>query len=409
MAVTGTPQSDTNPCILLHGPHKSSLSTTHLPLPTLNEYPSDHVLLQIAYIGVCGSDVHFYTHGGVGSDTTKYAQHQGNDFLGLVMGHEASATVLEVGKQASTLQAGDSVAIEPGIPCRTCPRCAEGMYNLCPDMHFAASFHTIRDPKTQSITTGTTPGTLCKYYVLPESLCYKLPSDINLQEGVLVEPLAVAVHAARMVGINPVTVDTSKSLVVFGVGTVGILSAAVACAFGAGKVVIVDIDRQKLEFAKTWLGSASGAATRAGAALHTIQSEIGVSPADTARQIMAGCGLKAGADYVIEASGAPSATATGIHVLRSGGSMVQTGLAKKPAMDAFPIVDLSEKEIHLHGAFRYKIGDFATAVDVLRRGLVGPVGELISKVFEFKEYEEAWKATRDGGGKGTKNLIKGPE
>lgn len=350
----------------------------------------------------------------MGSDSTKYAQNQHAQFPGLVMGHEATATVLDIGSGVSSLTAGDTVAIEPGIPCRKCPRCSEGWYNLCPDMRFAASFHTeIDDQRSDSQNrTGNTPGALCKYYVLPESLCYKLPKGVGLDEGVLVEPLAVAVHAIRMVNINPVTMSGRKSLVVFGAGTVGLLSAAVGCAFGVGKIVLVDINRQKLDFAKSWLTQTQpslGAATRAGTDIHTFQSELGIPPTETARKICASAALDddGGAHYVVEASGAASATATGIAVLRTGGEMVQTGLSKKPAMDAFPIVDLSEKEIHLHGAFRYKAGDFATAVDLLGRGVVGKVGELISRTFAFEEYEAAWKATRDGEGLGTKNLIRG--
>lgn len=87
--------------------------------------------------------------------------------------------------------------------------------------------------------------------------------------------------------------------------------------------------------------------------------------------------------------------------------MVQTGLSKTPSMDGFPIVDLSEKEIHLTGAFRYKNGDFSTATDLLGRGVVGPVDRLISKIWPFESYESAWIATMEGKGEGTKNIIQG--
>lgn len=420
--------ADNNPSVLLHGPKSSSISTTFLPVPTLSSYPPDYVLLRISYVGVCGSDVHFYLHGGVGSDPRKYAQHfcsqnqdKANGSVGLVMGHEATATVLETGSgvNARDLVSGDRVAIEPGVPCRTCVRCAEGMYNLCADMRFAASFFEEPLPSSfsngldagtgagsndSSPVMGATPGTLCKYYVLPASLCYKLPENISLQEGVLIEPLAVAVHAARLVGVNPMT----QTVLITGAGTVGLLIAAVCCAYGAAKIILIDVETRKLKFAQQWLCSEGGAAARAGAEVKIFDSSaVNGQARDIARQLQSEFRLGVGVDAAVEASGSPSATALAIFALRPGGTMVQTGLSKTPTMDGFPIVDLSEKEIRLTGAFRYKNGDFAVARDLLGRGLVGPVGRLISKIWLFEEYEEAWRATMQGKGEGTKNIIEG--
>ncbi|KAK5099867.1 hypothetical protein LTS08_005582 [Lithohypha guttulata] len=420
-----------NPCVLLHGPESACLGT--IPVPKLSDYPADHVLLQTAYTGVCGSDVHFHLHGGIGSDNRKYAQYYvlqpgiGKDSSnGLVMGHEATATVYQIGPAVRSLIVGDNVAIEPGIPCRTCIRCAEGMYNLCFDMRFAASFYedaeittTVTNNNGQATKVPfirSTPGTLSEYYVLPESLCYKLPEHISLKEGVLIEPLAVAVHAVRLAGINPMT----KSVLVTGAGTIGLAVAAIASSYGANKLILVDIDDKKLSLAKEWLlgsghenGQMSGTAINTATTVHTINSShIGNSPAETATTIKQDENINTGtgADAAIEATGSPLATRLCIHALRPGGHMVQTGLSKTAAMDGFPITDLSEKEIHLHGAFRYKSGDFETARDLLARGVIRNVERLINKVWEFEEFEEAWKATRDGnvGGQGVKNLIKCP-
>lgn len=412
--------SDNNPSILLHGPESSSISTTFLPVPSLSAYPADNVLLRVSHVGVCGSDVHFYLHGGVGADPRKYAQHfcsQGgaDKYAGLVMGHEATATVLEVGSNvdAEKLKPGDHVVVEPGVPCRTCKRCAEGMYNLCPSMRFAASFFEeeslpkpIEDGESNVIESKprmrATHGLLCKYYVLPASLCYKLPNSISLQEGILVEPLAVAVHAARLAELNPL----DEAVLITGAGTVGVLLAAVCCAYGVSKITLVDVDALKLEFAKSWLYGSEGAATKAGVEILLFDSStVPATPDGVARKLKNECIPEIGVDVALEASGHPSATALAIHALRPGGKMVQTGLSKTPTMDSFPIVDLSEKEIHLHGAFRYKDGDFAVATQLLARGVVGPVGQLISRIWPFKDYELAWKATMKGGGQGTKNII----
>ncbi|KAK5940111.1 hypothetical protein PMZ80_007529 [Knufia obscura] len=414
-----TTPADTNPSILLHGPKRTSISTTYLPFPTLSSYPPDHVLLKIAYVGVCGSDVHFWTHGGIGADHRKYAQYftaqtapvnSTNDehpFAGLVMGHEATATVLETGQNVQNLTVGDNVAIEPGGPCRECARCVEGMYNLCPGMRFAASFYESeqRDGEGNAIMRAT-PGTLCKYYVLPEQLCYKLPAHIGLDEGVLVEPMAVAVHAVRLAGVGLLPRD-GGTVVVMGAGTIGVVSAAVACAFGASRVVLCDVNDSRLGFAERWLGEGEGAAKRAGATVSTFCVDPAEASPTEATRLNEEHNLGLGVDVVLEASGVPSSTALGIYVLRPGGNMVQTGLSKKPLMNDFPITDLSEKEIHFHGAFRYKEGDFEVARNLLARGLVGPVKELINHVFAFEDFESAWKATADG--KGIKNLIRGPD
>ena len=371
-------------------------------------------------MGVCGSDVHFYAHGGVGSDQRKYAQYfvgqarekdgavrdekgVGGDFEGLVMGHEASATVVRVGAEVDDLKEGDRVAVEPGVPCGKCARCADGRYNLCFDMRFAASFHeSVEDGK---VVMRSTPGMLCKYFVLPERLCYKLPGHVGLDEGVLIEPLAVGVHAVRLAGVSA---DLGHgNVVISGAGTIGLVSAAVSCAFGARRVVLVDVNEKRLEFAKKWLGSDGGAAQRAGVEVRTFVSRMDVDAAANAARLKAESELDIGADIVLEASGVSSAIALGVYVLRTGGHMVQTGLSKSALMKDFPIVDLSEKEIHLHGAFRYGAGDFEVAQDLVSRGLVGKVKELINEVFEFKNYESAWEATREG--KGIKNLIRGPQ
>ncbi|KAK9334586.1 chaperonin 10-like protein [Lipomyces starkeyi] len=115
----------------------------------------------------------------------------------MVLGHESAGVVAEVGSGVTSLKVGDRVALEPGIPCRYCAHCKAGYYNLCADMKFAA--------------TPPYDGTLCRYYVLPEDFCVKLPDTVSLEEGALVEPLSVAVHVSRLAKITP-----GSSVIVFG-------------------------------------------------------------------------------------------------------------------------------------------------------------------------------------------------
>jgi D-xylulose reductase len=287
------------------------------------------------------------------------------------MGHEASGTVETVGSAVIHVRPGDNVAIEPCYPCRTCVTCKGGHYNLCPKMRFAAC-----PPQTN--------GALTQWFKVAADFCYKLPEHISLEEGVLAEPLAVAAHAVRMVGIQP-----GQSVVIFGSGTIGLVCGAVAKHFGAKKVVAVDITPSKLNFAAEFNKCA------------IFKPSMQATPEENARTIIEENDLGLGADAVIEASGAETAVNCGIHVLRPGGQYIQTGLGR--AIINFPILTMSEKELHVHGAFRYGPDDYRVAMDVLEAGTV-PVKRLISHIFDFQQTVDAWEATKAG--KGIKNMIR---
>lgn len=229
-------------------------------------------------------------------------------------------------------------------------------------------------------------GTLCKYFKLPEDYCFKLPESVSLEEGVLVEPASVAVHMARLVDVR-----VGQSVVVFGSGTVGLLCGAVARAFGASKVVLVDILERKLEFARKFVGGCG-----------TFMPDSKVSAEENAARLIQEHGLDDGADVVMEASGAEPSVQTGIHVLRVGGSYVQGGLGKN--IINFPIVAMSEKELTMKGCFRYSSGDFKLALGLISEGKLS-VKELITKKVEFGKAVEAWETTRKG--EGIKTLIRG--
>jgi D-xylulose reductase len=295
------------------------------------------------------------------------------------MGHEASGTISSVGSAVTSIRVGDRVAIEPGTPCRACKRCKAGTYNLCPKMRFAAA------PGPPD-----TPGTLAKYFKIAEDFVYKLPEHVSLEEGVLVEPLAVAVKAVKQVDVRP-----GEKVVVMGGGTVGLLCACVAKVFGASEVVIVDISEEKVKFAQKYLPQGCKA----------YLTDLASSIEENANRILRTTlefEEEDGVDVVIEASGAASAVETGICVLRKGGKYVQVGLGK-PRIE-FPIVAFSEKELLFRGCFRYGSGDFELAVDLLRRGVV-QVEELITDIVEFEHATFAWDSTQKG--QGIKNMIRG--
>ena len=308
--------------------------------------------------------VHFWKHGGIGMKVDE--QHP------IVMGHEASGTVRAVGSKVTTVAVGDHVALEPGVSCRRCKACKTGRYNHCPDMKFAAA-----PPDSH--------GTLTKFYLTSEDFVYKVRPGISLQEAVLVEPLAVAVHSVRLAPIR-----AGEVVVVMGSGTVGLLCAAVAKAFGALSVMVVDISSSKLAFARSYLQCA------------THLTQPGDQPTDIAAQIRAELSLPEGCDTFIEATGVESCLQAGIYLLKPCGNYIQTGVGKPMAQ--VPIQSIADKELKVHGCFRYGPGDFEMAVDFVNAGVV-ELKQLVSSVVPFHDATEAWEKTARG--EGIKNLIQG--
>ncbi|MCJ1313632.1 hypothetical protein MMC25_007311 [Agyrium rufum] len=351
-----------NSSFVLHSPN--IVTYEDRPVPEL-ESPHD-VIIRVGWTGICGSDIHYYLHGRIGSFVLEKP---------MVLGHESAGTVHTVGDKVTSLKPGDRVAMEPGIPCRRCVRCKGGNYNLCPEMAFAS--------------TPPYDGTLAKFYSLPEDLCYKLPENVSMEEGALIEPAAVAVHITRQANVQP-----GNSVVVFGAGPVGLLCAGVARGFGAGTVVIVDIVQNRVDFAAKWI---SGGAK-------TFMPERGSTPQENAAALLKSSGLEefGGADIVIDASGAEPSINAAIHVVRRGGTYVQGGMGKDEI--TFPVLAMCTKEITCKGSFRYGSGDYELAVKLVAEGKLN-VKELITGKVAFGDAEKAFEEVRSG--KGIKVLIEG--
>jgi len=190
------------------------LEQTDIPEPG-----NDQVMLKMDSVGICGSDVHYWTHGAIGDFVVKAP---------MVLGHEAAGIVEKCGKNVKHLQVGDRVAIEPGVPCRLCDYCKQGRYNLCLEMKFCA--------------TPPYHGNLCRYYAQDADFCFKLPDNVSLEEGALMEPLSVGVHACRRAGVS-----LGKSVLICGAGPIGLVNLLTAKAMGADEVVITDISEHRLQ------------------------------------------------------------------------------------------------------------------------------------------------------------------
>lgn len=306
--------------------------------------------------------MHYWKHGEIGPFVVRDP---------LILGHESAGIVVQCGSEVKSVKIGAKVAIEPGVPCRTCGFCRGGKYNLCDEMRFAA--------------TPPVDGTLATYYTVPEDFCYTLPAHISIEEGALVEPLSIAVHCTKLAGIT-----TGQTVLVMGAGPIGLLSCAVARAFGASVVIATDIVESRLAFAQQF------------AATNTYKMQR-ISPAENAREIMTRCSITAGVDVVIDATGVESCIGAGIFALKKGGTFIQAGLGASNI--AFPVGELCSKEGIYKTSFRYGHGDYELAMGLLesRKIVLQP---LITHTYDFSNAERAFEEIGTNGG--IKSIIYGP-
>ncbi|KAL6233473.1 hypothetical protein BDW75DRAFT_231978 [Aspergillus navahoensis] len=329
-----TSNSASNPSFVLAS--VQDLQFEDRQIPQLRD-PHD-VLVRVQYTGICGSDIHYWQKGQIGPFVVTAP---------LILGHESSGIVERCGPAVRTLRPGDRVTLEPGTPCP---------YGLA--------------------ATPPFDGTLAKYYVLSEDFCYKLPDTVTLEQGALVEPLAVATHLVRQAGSLP---------------GFGLLVCAVARAFGAAQVIAVDIQQARLDFAAEF------------AATGTFMPVSGASAREDASSLCSMHNPSPGAHAVIDASGAEASINTGLHVLRPGGTYVQGGMGKDEVR--FPITTVCTREIDVKGSFRYNEGDYKMAIEFIAKGRVR-VEQLVTDTYAFEDAEKAFARVKQG--VGIKVLIRGP-
>ena len=184
--------------------------------------PHGHVRIAMQRVGICGSDVHYWKHGRIGNFQVSSP---------LVLGHEASGEVVQLGGGVLSPRVGTRVALEPGVPCWQSVLAREGRYNLDPDIVFAA--------------TPPHHGSLCSFVDHPADWCYALPPSMSYEEGAFCEPLSVGIHAVRRGGVGP-----GKRVAVLGAGPIGLMALMSARVFGADRVVVSDLEEAKLEVAR---------------------------------------------------------------------------------------------------------------------------------------------------------------
>lgn len=298
----------------------------------------------------------------------------------MVLGHESSGVVVEIGSKVKGLKPGDRVALEPGIPCRRCDYCRKGSYHLCGDMIFAA--------------TPPWDGTLAKYYINAADFCYKIPDSMNLEEGAMVEPVSVAVAIGKTADLR-----AHQTVLVLGCGPIGVLCQAVAKAWGAKKVIGVDVVQSRLDVAKSYGVDGTFMPPRA---------EPGADPMEhadkVAQQINKEFDLGDGADVVLECSGAEACVQLGIHAAKRGATFVQAGMGKEAIV--FPITTVCIKGLVIKGSIRYLTGCYPAAIDLISSGTID-VKKLITNRFKFEESEKAFELVKAGRSDVFKVMIEG--
>jgi D-xylulose reductase len=324
---------------------KLRLNIREIALP-LAVGPRD-VRIRIGRVGICGSDVHYYTHGRIGPFVVNAP---------MVLGHEAAGVVIEVGSEVHDLKVGDRVCMEPGIPDMTSRASREGHYNLDPAVRFWA--------------TPPIHGCLTPEVVHPAAFTFKLPDHVSLAEGAMVEPFAVGMHAATKAQIKP-----GATAVVIGAGPIGIMVALSALAAGAGQVIVSDLSQEKLAIAGQYVG------------ILPFDIRSGSLAAKVAELT-----ARWGADVVFEASGSPKAFDGIFDLLAPAGTVVLVGMP--PAAISFDVVAAQAKEARIETIFRYA-NVYPKAVALLASGKVD-LKPLISANFSFDESVVAFERAAQG-------------
>lgn len=301
----------------------------------------DEVLVRLEYVGICGSDIHYYETGRIGDYIVEPP---------FVFGHEPGGTVVEVGSAVSNLKPGDRVALEPGKTCGRCEFCREGKYNLCPDVVFFA--------------TPPVDGVFAEYVAHPADLCFKLPDNVSTLEGALIEPLAVGFHAANQGGAH-----AGQTAVVFGAGCIGLVSMMALLAEGVSRVYVVDVMQKRLDKALEL-----GATGVINSAECDLASEID--------RLTEGRGT----DIVIETAGMEITTRQAIEIARKGSTIVLVGYSKSGEM-TLPMSLFIDKELTFKSVFRYR-HIYPMAIDAVAAGRVNLKG-IVSNIFELDDIQRA--------------------
>ncbi|XP_072408819.1 sorbitol dehydrogenase-like [Chiloscyllium punctatum] len=319
------------------------------PVPEL--CPGD-VLVKMGFVGICSSDIHFWCEGKFGDWVVKKP---------IVLGHEAAGTVCKVSCGVNHLKAGDKVVIEPIVPRENDEYVRIGRYNLSPTC-FMAGF-------------PPDDGTMCRYYVHKANYCYKLPECVCLEEGALVEPLCVALHACQRGRVK-----VGQKVFICGAGPIGLLTLLVCKAIGVTLIVVCDMCQDRLEKAKCM------------GATVVLKVDKCTCPMELAQKVKNS--LCAMPDICLECTGSDTCTQAGVYAVKPGGMVVLVGMGLATAN--VPVTHATVREVDIRGTFRYT-NTWHTAIALLASKKVD-VKPLITHRFGLEQAQEGFECVKKGAG-----------
>jgi len=305
-----------------------TLEEREVPTPAPHE-----VLVEIKSVGICGSDIHYFEHGRIGSFIVDGP---------LILGHEASGQIVAVGDAVTDIAPGTRVALEPGVPCKECVQCTAGRYNLCPDVIFFA--------------TPPVDGTFTQFVALDRAFVHPVPDHVSYDAAALMEPLSVGIWANR----KAETGEGSRVLIA-GAGPIGIVCALVARSLGAATIVITDTNAARRQTA----------------------ADMGFTALDPITDDLSAHGLF---DAFVECSGAPQAIMQGIRAVAPAGRVVLVGMSPSGTIEV-PLDVIQGRELWLTGTFRYA-HTYPTAVELVSSGAID-LDALVSVTFTLDEVADA--------------------
>lgn len=325
------------------------------PIPKVKP---NEILVKLDYVGVCGSDIHYYETGRIGNYIVQPP---------FMLGHESGGTVVKVGQNVKHLKVGDKVALEPGKTCGHCRFCREGKYNLCSDVVFFA--------------TPPVDGVFAEYVAHEADLCFKLPENVDTLEGALIEPLAVGFHAA-----NQGEAHAGQTAVVFGAGCIGLVSLMALKAEGVNTVYVVDIMEKRLEKALE-IGATA------------VINSSKVNPIEEINRLTAGEGV----NLVIETAGMEITTRQAISVAQKGSNIVLVGYSKTGEM-VLPISLAIDKELTFKSVFRYR-HIYPMAIEAVASGKIN-LKSIVTNIFDFDDIQNAMDMSISDKSNIVKSVIK---
>ena len=315
-----------------------------VPLPKIKD---DEVLVKIQAVSICGSDLHAY----LGVSKRRIPP--------LVMGHEFSGEIVKLGKKVKNLSEGERVVVEPIVSCGTCLLCKGGRNNICQNLQLVGLHLS---------------GAFSEYVAVPAKKCYVLSKTVSFEEASLVEPLAVAVHA-----VNLASLEKNEAVAIIGSGAIGLMTLQVVKEKGVREIYCLDTLEYRLAVARKL-----GATTT-----------INVTKEEPVQKILA----EGGVDTVFEAVGHQQTVQQALAMVKKGGTVIVIGMLE--ALMQLPMLDITIKEIELHGSYGYTSDDFQQALNLLMKKKVNVI-PLITHLLPLENIQHGFEILSLG----AENVIK---